>query len=42
MDGAEGMCVKIWSEMMGTSSLWDFSLYFNQFDQLGGHTDRHS
>lgn len=32
MDGAEGMCVKMWSEMMGMSSPWRFSLYVNRFD----------
>lgn len=42
MEGAEGMCVKMWGEMMGMLLLWRFSLYTDQFEQLGGHIDRHS
>lgn len=42
MEGAEGMCVKMWGEMMGMLLLWSFSLYTDQFEQLGGHIDRHS
>lgn len=42
MEGAEGMCVKMWSEMMGMLLSWSLSLDTDQFEQLGGHIDRHS